>query len=48
MVYGDGSWKSAQFSVNPNTWSRVDVTFAAAGTTEFTGNGTEYVDRYVY
>ncbi len=31
MVYIDGTWKSAQFSVSPNTWSRVDLTFAASG-----------------
>ena len=48
MVYADGSWQTAEFSLSPKDWSRMDVTFAAAGQTEFTGNGTGYVDRYVY
>lgn len=48
MVYIDGSWQTAEFSVNPDTWSRVDLTFAASGSTEFTGDGTNYTDRYVY
>lgn len=49
MVYIDGSWSSAQFSVNPQSWSRVDLTFAdgteSVGTT---GDGKSYTDRYVY
>ena len=48
MVYIDGSWKTGEFSVNPDTWSRVDLTFAASGSTEFTGDGTSYTERYVY
>ncbi len=48
MVYIDGTWKSAQFSVEANTWSRVDLTFAAGGSTENVGNGKSYTDRYVY
>lgn len=48
MVYVDGSWKTGEFSVNPDTWSRVDLTFAASGSTEFTGDGTSYTERYVY
>ena len=48
MVYIDGSWHTAKFSVNPDTWSRVDLTFAASGSTEFTGDGANYTDRYVY
>lgn len=48
MVYIDGSWQTGEFSVNPDTWSRVDLTFAASGSTEFTGDGTSYTDRYVY
>ena len=48
MVYVDGTWKTGEFSVNPDTWSRVDLTFAASGSTEFTGDGTSYTDRYVY
>lgn len=48
MVYIDGTWKSAQFSVSPNTWSRVDLTFAASGDNANVGDGKEYTDRYVY
>ncbi len=48
MVHMDGTWKSAQFSVNQNTWSRVDLTFAASGSNANVGNGKEYTDRYVY
>lgn len=49
MVYIDGSWSSAQFSVNPNSWSRVDLTFAA-GTESvgLVGDGKSYTERYVY
>ena len=48
MVYIDGTWKSAQFSVSPNTWSRVDLTFAASGGGENVGDGESYTDRFVY
>ena len=48
MVYVDGSWKTGTLSVSADEWSRVDLTFAAAGSTEFTGDGTSYTDRYVY
>ena len=48
MVHIDGTWKNAQFSVNPNTWSRVDLTFAANGANSNVGDGKSYTDRYVY
>ena len=48
MVYVDGSWKTGEFSVSADSWSRVDLTFAASGATEFTGDGTSYTERYVY
>lgn len=48
MVYIDGTWKSAQFSVKPGTWSRVDLTFAASGSNANVGDGKDYTDRYVY
>ncbi len=48
MVYIDGTWKSAQFSVDKNTWSRVDLTFAAGGASSNVGDGKSYTDRYVY
>ena len=48
MVYIDGSWQAAGFSVSPNTWSRCDVTFASTGATQYTGDASAYTDRYTY
>lgn len=48
MVYVDGSWHTAQFRVDPNTWSRCDVTFAATGPSADVGDASAYADRYVY
>lgn len=48
MVYIDGTWKSAQLSVTADTWSRVDLTFAAGGGGENVGDGKSYTDRYTY
>ncbi len=48
MVYIDGTWKSAQFSVQKDTWSRVDLTFAAGGGSSNVGDGKSYSDRYTY
>lgn len=47
-VYIDGTWKSAQFSVEKNTWSRVDLTFAAGSDNSLVGDGKDYTDRYTY
>ena len=48
MVYINGSWVSVEFSIQPDTWTRMDLTFAAAGSGDTTGDGTGYTDRYVY
>ena len=48
MVYIDGTWISGQFSVNSDTWSRVDLTFAASGGGSNVGDGKSYTDRFVY
>ena len=49
LVYLDGSWKSVQVSVDPETWTRIDLTFAAAGGSEhYVGDAKEYTDRYTY
>lgn len=48
LVYINGSWTSVEFSVREGEWSRVDLTFAAAGAGETVGDGTSYTDRYVY
>ncbi|MBO7675521.1 MAG: transglutaminase domain-containing protein [Atopobiaceae bacterium] len=49
MVYIDGSWTSVKFSVDPRSWSRVDLTFGSdSSSEEFVGNGTSYTERYVF
>lgn len=48
LVYINGSWTSVEFSVREGEWSRVDLTFAAAGAGDTVGDGTSYTDRYVY
>ena len=48
MVWIDGSWKAAHFTVNPKDWTRVDLTFAANGAGSTVGDGSNYTDRYVY
>lgn len=49
MVFIDGSWTSAQFSVDSQSWSRVDLTFAAdSQNVGLVGDGKSYTDRYVY
>ena len=49
VVYIDGSWRSAQFSVDKETWTRIDLTFAAASdASQFIGDGKSYTERYTY
>ena len=49
MVYVDGSWQTASFTVEQNAWSRVDLTFAAASdAAQYVGDGKTYTDRYIY
>lgn len=49
MVYLDGSWISVEASVNADTWTRIDLTFAAAdGAGEYVGDAKDYTDRYTY
>ncbi len=48
MVYIDGSWQTVQFKVDPNTWSRCDVTFASTGASQYVGDASAYTDRYTY
>lgn len=49
MVYIDGTWHTIQFTVDPKTWSRVDLTLAATeGGNAYVGDGISYRDRYVY
>ena len=46
LVYLDGSWKSVQVSVDPETWTRIDA--AAGGSERYVGDAKEYTDRYTY
>ena len=46
MVYINGSWQGVGIYVSPNTWTRMDITFAAGGATDF--SGFRYSDRYTY
>lgn len=48
MVHIDGSWKDLALTVKPDTWTRIDTTFAASGSSEFVGDGSDYVDVYIY
>ena len=48
MVYIDGTWHTAVFTVDPNTWSRCDVTFASTGATQYVGDASAYTDKYMY
>lgn len=49
LVYIDGSWSSAKFSVDRQTWSRVDLTFGAdSSNVGLVGDGKTYTERYVY
>ena len=48
MVYINGSWTTVGFHIDPDTWTRVDLTFAAAGAGDTVGDGSSYTDRYTY
>lgn len=48
MVWINGRWQTASFTVNPRDWTRVDLTFAANGAGDTVGDGSNYTDRYVY
>lgn len=49
MIYINGEWVSAHLRVNPNEWTRIDVTFAAGGADlDYIGDGTMYHQRYIY
>lgn len=48
MIWIDGSWKTVAITVDPQTWTRIDLTFAAGGDESTVGDGERYEDRYVY
>ena len=42
-------WSSVEFSVNPNEWNRLDLTFYSNGENdEFIGDGSNYTEVYQY
>lgn len=47
VVYLDGSWTSVRLSVDPSTWTRIDLTLAAGGDTS-AEDGKDYINRYTY
>lgn len=50
MIYLEGTgWITVEIKASANQWQRVDLTFAATGAdASFAGDGTNYLDRYVY
>lgn len=48
MVYINGTWVTVDFSIEENTWTRMDTTFAAGGSSNYVGDGSSYTDRYIY
>lgn len=48
MVYIDGTWVIASISVDQNTWTRIDLTFAAGSGSPSVGDGVSYTERYTY
>jgi hypothetical protein len=42
-------WTTVEFTVNPNDWTRIDLTFSANGAdSKFIGDGTNYAEAYEY
>lgn len=48
MVYIDGTWVTASISVDQNSWTRIDLTFAAGSGSPYVGDGVSYTERYTY
>ncbi len=41
-------WITVQIEAPAHSWERIDLTFAAGASAEFTGDGTAYTDRLTY
>ena len=41
-------WITVSFEAPAHSWQRIDTTFAAGASADFTGDGTSYTDRYTY
>lgn len=44
----ESGWITVEINAPANAWQRIDLTFAAAGQSDFTGNGAGYTDKEVY
>ncbi len=45
----ESGWVTVEYEVESNSWSRLDMTFAANGAdSQFIGDGTNYTDLYFY
>ncbi len=45
----EDGWTTVKFQVNPNDWTRMDLTFSANGSnSKFIGDGSNYSDVYEY
>lgn len=41
-------WITVSFEAPAHEWDRIDLTFAAGASADYTGDGTSYTDRYTY
>ena len=41
-------WITVSFEAPAHSWERIDTTFAAGASADYTGDGTSYTDRYTY
>lgn len=48
MVWIDGTWRAVSFTVDAQTWSRIDITLDDSGASDTVGDGSNYEDRYTY
>ena len=48
MIYIDGAWHSVLITVNPDEWTRIDLTFAASGDAAAGDEDLVYTERYRY
>lgn len=49
MIYIDGAWQSVLITVNPDEWTRIDLTFAASGVgMDDEDDDLVYMERYRY
>ena len=45
----EDGWTTVEFTVNPNDWTRIDLTFSANGANnQFIGDGSNYAEAYEY